>query len=38
MPVYKRITVNGQREEIATGQSIDPAKWNASAGGEPSFF
>ena len=29
--IYLRFTVEGQRTEISTGKSIDPAKWNAQS-------
>jgi len=31
-PVYARITVNGERSEISTGQKLAPERWNAQAG------
>lgn len=31
VPIYLRITVNGQRIEIATKQSCEPARWNSQA-------
>lgn len=31
-PIYCRITVNGKRSEISMKRSIEPNKWNASAG------
>lgn len=27
-PIYARITINGRRAEVATGQSIEPERWN----------
>lgn len=32
MPVYVRITVNGQRSETTTGRECEPAQWNSAAG------
>jgi len=29
--IYLRFTVEGQRAEISTGKSIDPAKWNVQS-------
>lgn len=31
VPIYLRITVNGNRIEIATKQSCEPARWNSQA-------
>ncbi len=31
VPIYLRITVNGQRVEIGTKQSYDPERWNSHA-------
>lgn len=31
-PIYCRITVNGRRSEISMKRSIEPNKWNSSAG------
>ena len=31
MPVYLRITVNGNRAELGTKQSCDPEHWNSQA-------
>lgn len=31
VPIYLRITVNGQRIEIATKQSCEPVRWNSQA-------
>ncbi|MBS1778722.1 MAG: site-specific integrase [Bacteroidetes bacterium] len=31
VPLYMRITVNGQRIEIATKQSCNPARWNSQS-------
>lgn len=31
-PIYARITVNGQRTELATGERIEPERWNAKTG------
>ena len=30
-PIYARITVNGKRAEIATGERINPERWNAKS-------
>ena len=32
MPIYLRITVNGQRAEFSTHRECDPEKWNGAAG------
>jgi site-specific recombinase XerD len=32
MPVYLRITVNGQRSETTAGRECEPAQWNSTAG------
>jgi hypothetical protein len=32
MPVYLRITVNGQRSETTAGRECEPAQWNSAAG------
>ena len=32
MPVYVRITVNGQRSETTTGRECETAQWNSAAG------
>ena len=32
VPIYLRITVNGQRAEMATKRIIDPKKWNNEGG------
>ncbi len=32
MPVYLRITVNGQRSETTAGRECEPAQWNSPAG------
>jgi hypothetical protein len=32
VPVYLRITTNGQRAEVSTGRERLPEKWNTSAG------
>jgi len=29
--IYLRFTIEGQRTEISTGKSIDPARWNAQS-------
>ena len=31
VPIYLRITVNGQRKEVVTGRLCDPDKWNPAA-------
>ena len=32
LPIYQRITVNGERIEMSTSKFIEKAKWNTSAG------
>lgn len=32
LPIYIRITVDGQRAEAATGRKCDPSRWNVIAG------
>ncbi len=32
MPIYQRITVNGNRAEITTNRECEPLKWNSHAG------
>ncbi|HEY9562003.1 MAG TPA: Arm DNA-binding domain-containing protein [Anseongella sp.] len=32
LPIYLRITVDGQRAEAATGRKCDPPRWNTGAG------
>lgn len=32
LPIYMRVTINGQRIEIATKRECDPEKWNTSTG------
>lgn len=32
MPVYVRISVNGQRSESTTGMECEPSQWNNAAG------
>ena len=32
LPIYLRITVDGQRAEAATGRKCDPSRWNVVAG------
>jgi site-specific recombinase XerD len=32
VPIYLRITVDGQRAEVTTGRDCDPEKWNSSSG------
>lgn len=32
MPVYMRITVNGQRAETSTSRECEPSNWNSAAG------
>ena len=31
-PIYARVTVNGKRAEIATGEKINPERWTAKLG------
>ncbi len=31
-PIYGRVTVNGKRVEITTGEKANPERWNANAG------
>lgn len=31
-PIYARITVNGHRTELATGERVEPERWNVKAG------
>jgi hypothetical protein len=31
-PIYLRITVDGQRAEIATGRECEPSRWDSRAG------
>jgi len=31
-PIYTRVTINGKRAEISTGQKIEPERWNANSG------
>ncbi|MFI5140316.1 MAG: Arm DNA-binding domain-containing protein [Sphingobacteriales bacterium] len=32
VPVYLRITVNGQRSETTAGRECEPSLWNSTAG------
>lgn len=32
MPIYLRLTIDGERTEFSTQREIDPAKWNAKKG------
>lgn len=32
LPIYMRLTVDGQRIEISTKRECEPGKWNSSAG------
>ena len=32
VPIYLRITVNGQQAELTTGRECDPIKWNNKSG------
>jgi integrase len=32
MPIYLRLTINGERTEFSTQREIDPTKWNSKAG------
>lgn len=32
MPIYLRITVDGQRTELAVGRKFDPDRWDAATG------
>ena len=31
-PIYARVTINGRRAEISTGQKIDSERWNINTG------
>lgn len=32
LPIYSRITINGQRFEISTSRSVEEAKWSSEGG------
>ena len=32
VPIYARITINGKRAEIATGEKINPDRWSTKSG------
>jgi len=32
MPIYLRITIQGERSEVATGRACEPNRWNSKAG------
>ncbi len=32
VPIYLRLTVNGQRSELSISRKVDPEKWSARTG------
>jgi hypothetical protein len=32
LPIYQRITINGNRIELSTSRTVEKAKWNTAAG------